>query len=415
MTALALNVSSRILQAFFGSVSGLSRTFWFIWAGALINRLGSFVMPMLAVYLTKERHLTLVEAGSVVSLFGLGGLASVQLGGALADRLGRRATMLVSLTTSAASMLSLGFAATAPQLMGAAFALGFTSSIYSPASQAMLADVVPPADRQRAYGLLYWAINLGFGIAAVLGGQLAKWSFTGLFVIDAASTLVAAFVIWRNVPETRPAPHACAADEGTFLTPFFDLAFLPYLFVHLLLVLVFFQFQVALPADMQSKGLDSGDLGFVMALNGVLIVTLQPYLTRKTAGWRRSRSLALASLCVGFGFGVNALAGGLPMFLASVAIWTMGEVLMAPANASIVADLSPAHMRGRYQGAFSVIWALGVSLGPWLSGKIITATSARTLWLGCVGVGTIAAAGHLLLGPARLRRLRLMKVENARD
>lgn len=415
MTALALNVSSRVLQAFFGSVSGLSRTFWFIWAGALINRVGSFVMPMLAIYLTQERHLTLVEAGSVVSLFGLGGLASVQLGGVLADRLGRRATMLLSLGSSAASMLGLGFAVTAPQLMVAAFGLGFTSSIYSPASQAMLADVVPPADRQRAFGLLYWAINLGFAIAAVLGGQLAKWSFTGLFVIDAASTLVAAFVIWRNVPETKPEPSAHAKDEGTLLTPFFDLAYLPYLFVHLLLVLVFFQFQVALPADMQSKGLDSGDLGFVMALNGVLIVTVQPWVTRKTNGWRRSRILALASLCVGFGFGFNALADGVALFMVSVAIWTMGEVLMAPANASIVADLSPAHMRGRYQGAFSVIWALGVTLGPWLSGKIITATSTRTLWLGCVGVGAIAALGHVLLGPPRLARLAAMKVENARD
>ncbi len=415
MTALALNVSSRILQAFFGSVGGLPRAYWFLWGGALINRIGSFVMPMLAVYLTKERHLTLLDAGTVVSLFGLGGLTSVQLGGVLADRLGRRATMLLSLTTSAASMLALGFAVTGPQLMAAGFALGFTASIYSPASQAMLADVVPPADRQRAFGLLYWAINLGFAIAAVLGGQLAKWSFTGLFVIDAASTLVTAFIIWRNVPETRPERVEHERDEGSLLTPFFDLAFLPFLFVHLLVVVVFFQFQVALPADMQSKGLDSGDVGFAMALNGVLIVTLQPWTLRRTQGWRRSRTLAVAALCAGFGFGLNAFAGALPMFMASVAVWTMGEVLMAPANASIVADLSPAHMRGRYQGAFSMIWALGVTLGPWLSGKIITATSTRTLWAGCAVVGVIGAVGHLLLGRMRLRRLVELKLDGARD
>ncbi|MBL8953498.1 MAG: MFS transporter [Myxococcaceae bacterium] len=415
MTAIALTVSNRILQAFFGSVGGLSRTFWFLWSGALINRIGSFVMPMLAVYLTKERGLSIVEAGSVVSLFGLGGLSSVQLAGVLADRLGRRATMLVSLVTSAGSMLALGFAVTAPQLMVAAFALGFTASIYSPASQAMLADVVPPADRQRAFGLLYWAINLGFAIAAVLGGQLARWSFTGLFIVDACSTLVTALVIFCNVPETKPAEAPQAKAEGTFLAPFFDVAFLPFLLVHLLLVLVFFQFQVALPADLQSKGFGSAELGIVMALNGVLIVALQPWATRRTHGWRRSRILALAALCVGFGFGLNAFAEGLPVFMASVAIWTMGEVLMAPANASIVADLSPAHMRGRYQGAFSVIWALGVTLGPWLSGKIITATSTRTLWFGCVVVGSAAALGHLLLGRARLARLQALNVEGARD
>lgn len=415
MAALALNVSSRILQALFGSVGGLPRTYWFLWSGTLINRVGSLVMPMLAVYLTRQRHLTLLEAGTVVSLFGLGGLASVQLAGVLADRIGRRTTMLASLAFSAASMLGLGFAVTAPQLGAAAFALGFTSSLYSPASQAMLADVVPPLERQRAFGLLYWAINLGFAIAAIAGGQLARWSFTGLFLIDAATTLLTAFIIWRNVPETKPVPGAAETPRGSFLTPFFDRTFFPYLLVHLLLVLAFFQFQVALPHDMQVKGLDAGDIGLAMALNGVLIVALQPHVTRRIAGWRRSRALALAALCTGFGFGVNAFAHGVPMFMLSVAIWTMGEIIMAPANASIVADLSPADMRGRYQGAFSLIWALGVTLGPWLSGKIITATDTQTLWFGCVVVGGIAALGHVLLGPARLRRLRELDVEGARD
>lgn len=415
MTAPA-SVSSRILKAFFGSVSGLPRIYWYLWTGTLINRVGSFVMPMLAVYLTKARGLSLTDAATVVSLFGLGGLSSVQLGGVLADRNGRKATMLLSLCSSAAAMLALSFATTTPQLMAAALALGFTTSMYSPASQAMLADVVPPTDRQRAFGLLYWAINLGFAIAAVLGGQLARWSFTGLFLIDAATTLVTAALIFKMVPETRPqvAPEARVAG-GSFLTPFFDFTFLPYLLVHLLLVMVFFQFQVAVPTEMQNKGLDSGHLGWVLGLNGVMIVALQPYITRRLQGWRRSRSLALAALCVGFGFGANVFAQGLGGFALSVSIWTMGEIIMAPVNSSIVADLSPADMRGRYQGAFSLIWALGLTLGPWLSGVIITASDTRTLWLLCAAVGLIAALGHVLLGPARLARLKEQQVEGARD
>ncbi len=406
----------RLLEAFFGSVSGLPRVYWYLWTGTLINRVGSFVMPMLAVYLTRERGLSLTDAATVVSLFGLGGLGSVQLGGALADRYGRKATMLLSLCSSAAAMLALGFATSTPQLMAAGLALGFTSSMYAPASQAMLADLVPPADRHRAYGLLYWAINLGFAIAAVLGGQLAKWSFTGLFLLDTAATLATAAVIFTSVPETRPqvATHE-RVRGGSFLTPFFDLSFLVYLIVHLLLVLVFFQFQVAVPAEMQAKGLDSGHLGGVLALNGVMIVALQPYVTRRLQGWRRSRALALAALCVGFGFGANAFARGLGGFALSVAIWTMGEIIMAPVNSSIVADVSPPDMRGRYQGAFSLTWAIGLTLGPWLSGFIITSSSTQTLWLLCVWAGLVASLGHLLLGPARLARLKERSLEGARD
>lgn len=416
MTALAFNVSSRVLQAFFGSVSGLPRTYWFLWGGSLMNRIGSLVMPMMAVYLTTERHLTLAQTGTVISLFGFGSLLASQVGGVLADRVGRRATMLLSLCTSAFAMLSLGFAATAFGLMVSAFFLGLTADLYRPASQALLADIVPPADRVRAFGLLYWAFNLGFAAAAVAGGLLAKWSFRGLFIIDAASTLVMAGVVYRGIPETRPArPPRGSETRGSFLSPFFDLTFLPFLLVHLLMVLVFFQFQIAMPIDMKSKGLDSTDIGFAMAMNGVLIVAIQPWVTRRLTPWRRSRALALAALCIGLGFGANVFAANLPQFMLTVCIWTMGEVIMAPMTSSIVADMSPADMRGRYQGAFGLVWSLAMTLGPWVSGMIISWRDTNTLWALCLVGGLLAALGQLSLGPGRRARLLAMKVEGARD
>jgi MFS family permease len=418
MTALALNVSSRILTAFFGSVRGLPRTYWFLWAGTLANRVGSLVMPMMAIYLTKHRGLTVADAGAVVSLYGAGSFFAMQLGGWLADRIGRRTTMLVSLCLSACSMLSLGFAPTTPLLMGAGFSLGLTGDIYRPASQAVLADVVPAEDRVRAFGLLYWAINLGFSIAAVVGGQLAEWSFTGLFIVDAATTLAFAGLIYKTIPETKPqaAPGAAGtAAQGNLLTPFLDKTFGPYLFVHLFVTLVFFQFQVALPADMQSKGMSPSDVGFAMAVNGVLIVALQPIVIRRIAGSSRARVLALAAVCIGLGFGANAWALNMVQFMFTVSIWTLGEILMAPVNASIVADLSPTQMRGRYQGAFGLVWSVGVALGPLLSGTIISHSNTRTLWFACIGIGLLAAVGHLLLGPARLKRLQELGLKPVHD
>jgi MFS family permease len=268
----------------------------------------------------------------------------------------------------------------------------------------------------RAFGLLYWAINLGFSIAAVLGGQLAKWSFTGLFVIDAATTLLYAGIVFREIPETKPVAAAGAAkSSGTMLTPFFDRTFVAYLFVHLLVVLVFCQFQVALPADMLSKGFESGDVGFAMAINGVLIVALQPIISRRMAGWSRARALALAAVCLAVGFGANAWAFSVPQFMLTVSVWTMGEIIMAPVNASIVADLSPADMRGRYQGAFGLVWSLGVAVAPWLSGTIIQHSNTRTLWFACIGIGLLAAGGQLMLAKGRLKRLQQLGLNPVRD
>lgn len=109
------------------------------------------------------------------------------IGGTLADRLGRRATMLLSLFGGAAAILSVGLSTSIPQIGVATFAMGWLAEMYRPAVSAMIADVVPPADRQRAYEHLYWVANLGFAIAPVLAGLAARTSYLTLFVVDAAT------------------------------------------------------------------------------------------------------------------------------------------------------------------------------------------------------------------------------------
>jgi MFS family permease len=110
------------------TTEGLPRSYWALWGATLVNRLGTFVLPMMMVYLTRARNLPLEEAGAILSLFGAGGLVSHLSGGVLADRVGRRFTMLLSLTTGAGFMLLLGAAQTPSQLAAAALGLGLTSS-----------------------------------------------------------------------------------------------------------------------------------------------------------------------------------------------------------------------------------------------------------------------------------------------
>jgi MFS family permease len=140
---------------------GLPRTFWYLWAGALINRLGGFVYTFLALYLTTRRHFTVAEAGLVVGLYGAGSFASGPVGGYLADHIGRRRTMLMSFVLGAAAMIQLGFARGPWHIAESALVLGFCSDLYRPAEQATIADIVPPTERTRAYGYVYWAVRGG--------------------------------------------------------------------------------------------------------------------------------------------------------------------------------------------------------------------------------------------------------------
>lgn len=376
---------------------GLSGPFWALWVGTLITKAGSFVVPMLFVYLTQARGLSLTLAGSVAGLYGFGSLLGTVLGGVLADHFGRRVTMLGSLVLGALFMVLLGFSSALWQIAPSAFLLGFTADAYRPASQALVADIVAPQHRMKAFTLQYWAINLGFSFAALVAGYMAKRNFTLLFLGDAATTLVLAAIIFARVPESRPARDATAKARGSLLTPFTDKVFAPFLLLNFAVVLIFFQHLTGLPEDMRGKGLGTEDFGMAVATNGVLIVLLQPLLTRWAKPVKRSTLLAIAAALTGVGFGLTHLATTLPAYMLTVGIWTLGEIIFAPVNASLVADLSPAHLRGRYQGAFGMTWSLGAMLALVAGPALMEATSLPTLWLTCLGVGLAIAFVHLVV------------------
>ncbi|MDI3282936.1 MFS transporter [Polyangium sp. 15x6] len=376
---------------------GLPRAFWSLWAGMLVNRAGSFVVPLLFVYLTQQRGLDLPTAGLIASLFGAGSLAGTLLGGALSDRLGRRATMLLSLVASSAFMIGLGLAREIWQIASATVFLGFFADMFRPASQALIADVVPPEHRVKAFSLQYWAVNLGYAFAAVLGGFMAKRSFLALFLGDALTTLVLAAIIWRSVPESRPA-EAHRDNRGSVLTPFFDGKYLPFLLCNLALTLVFFQHLSAMPEDMRQKGLTTEHYGITVATNCLLIVLCQPLVTRWVKGVPRGVLLASAATLTGLGFGAMALASTLPAYMATVAVWTFGEIIFAPVNASIVADLSPKHLRGRYQGAFSLTFSFGAMGAPSISMRLLPKTGLPVFWLICLVLCFAVAACQFVWG-----------------
>jgi len=189
---------------------GLPRAYWTLWCGMLLNRLGGAVFLLLGLYLTRERRLSPELAGLVISLYAAGGLLAGPVGGALADRLGRRATLLGGTAASGAFMLALGGARSTGIIVVLAPLLGFFTDLCRPPLQAAVADLVPPADRARAYGLLYWAMNLGFAVASALGGALAVDHFGALFVIDALSTFAYTVIVFLGVPETRPVAFVAA-------------------------------------------------------------------------------------------------------------------------------------------------------------------------------------------------------------
>lgn len=397
------------------ATGGLPRQFWFLWTGTLINRLGSFVIIYLAIYLTQQLDFSQSRAGLVLGAYGVGGAIGTMGGGVLTDRWGRRPTLLTAQFGAATLMLGLGFAQGFWQLIVGALLLGVFAEGVRPAFQAMMIDVLPERDRIRAYSLNYWAINLGFASAAILAGFAAQFDYLLLFVVDAGTTLITAIISLIFLAETRPAraghPAASPARGGPGLgTVFRDKVFLGFLTLNFFVVLVIMQHMSTLPIAMSADGLGPATFGWVIAVNGLMIVAGQLFVPKLIGGHNRSRVLALATMIIGVGFGLNAFAGTAALYVLSVVIWTLGEMLQSPSNSTLVAELSPAALRGRYQGVNSLSWSAGSALAPIVGGFVQQHLGSAVLWLGCAAIGLLVAVGQIASGPARERRASALRL-----
>ncbi|MFB7498959.1 MDR family MFS transporter [Streptomyces sp. NPDC056161] len=390
------------------SVSGLPPAFWWLWTSTLVNRLGSFVATYMALYLTVNQGHSAAYAGLVASLHGLGGVVSALGGGVLADRLGRRPTLLIAQSATAASVALLGFMHHPVAIAAVAFLVGMAATASRPAVQAMMADIVRPEDRVRAFSLNYWAINLGFAVSSVAAGFIAEVSYLAGFLIEAGMTAVCAVVIFVKLPESRPDRAAggkdaapAAGDGASLRSVLRDGRFMAVVGLSFLVAVVFQQGSVGLPVAMGSAGFSPADYGLAIAVNGVLIVVLQIPVTRFIEHRDPRRLLLVSSLVAGYGFGLTAFAGSVGVFALTVCVWTLAEIVNAPTQTGLVVRLSPVHGRGRYQGMYTLSWSVAALVAPLMSGLVIDRFGARWLWAMCAVVGTVAALGYWLL----MRRL----------
>jgi MFS family permease len=380
--------------------SGLPRVYWILWTGALINRLGGFVMPLLALYLTGQRGLSVEQAGLVVSLLGAGSLLSGPVGGYFADHAGRRRTLVAALGLGALAMLHMAVARSPAHIGVAAFLLGLLGEMYRPAVSAAIADLVPSSDRARAYGILYWAVNIGFAVGSALGGAMSRYGWYLLFVGDAITTLLYAVVVWFFVPETRP-DHPVRHEREPLWAPLADGPFLAFCALFTLVSLLFNQAFVTLPLAVRERGLTPATYGSLIALNGVLIFLLQPLVSRILAPYPRHRVLAAAAALVGTGFGMTALVRTLPGYALSIAVWTLGEIVMAGIGPTVAADAAPPSQRGAYQGLFQMSFGVAGLTAPLVGSLILGHFGQTALWTSCLVVGFISACGQLALGTLR--------------
>ncbi len=327
------------------------------------------------------------------------------LGGVLADRWGRRSTLVAAHVVTAALMVALALSQHLGVIAALALLVGVTHSMPSPAFVAAIVDVVPEHRRSRAFNLQFWAFNLGMAVASMLAGLLAEASYVALFLVDAVATVATAALIAWKVPETlarrQPGANPIVGARGPrrpgLHTALTDRHFLVFVGLTFVLAVLTMQASTIMPLAMRTDGLGPSSYGAVVALGGVLIVLGQLFVPRLIDRHRKAHVLALSTALLAVGFGALAIADHLAFYLGACVVWTVGSMLAAPPNAQINADLAPPALRARYQSVFYLAFPAASFLAPTLGGFSLQRWGDGH-WLLVGALGLLAAGVHLLAG-----------------
>lgn len=372
----------------------LPRAAWILFGGTFINRFGTFVMPFLAIYMTRQGF-TPTQAGLAVSSYGAGHIFAAMLGGHLADRIGRRHTIALSMFSSAAAMMALSQARSLPAILILAFLVGLVGELYRPAATALLGDLVTPEQRVATFGMYRFAINLGFAVGPATAGFLAGRSFFYVFLGDAITSflygVVALFMLPHGVRSTGKDEKP---GEGLRVA-FSDRTFVYFLAATLCMTWIEFQLHSTLPVHISNMGFSPATYGMLISLNGVMIVLFELGITAWTQRMPAQPLIALGYGLTALGFALTGLANGIPMLVVTVVIWTIGEMVYAPVTGAFVTGLAPERYRGRYMGIWHSTWSAGMVLGPTM-GMWIYERSQLALWVTTLAVGVVSVAFALV-------------------
>lgn len=378
------------------SLRGLPRDVWVLFTVTLVNRAGTMVLPFLALYIAGENGLGFgaTVAGGVLTAYGAVALVMGPIAGRLADRFGAVTVMKVSLIASGLVLLAFPFARTLPALVGVTLAWAAVAELLRPASLAIAADAAPPEQRRQAFAVNRLAVNLGMSIGPVAGGFLAEHSYALLFVADAASCLLAAMLLFVLPLELKWAtPHAPATAEAPAASWWpGDARLLWVLAACIPVALVFFQIMAAMPLYLkQDLLLSESTLGFVFAVNTVLIVLTEVPLNAAMARWSHRASLSLGAALMAIGFGALAVVTGPVSAAGTVVIWTAGEMILFPSLSAYISDLAPSNQRGSYMGLYAMTFSLAFMIGPWVGTRLLEQLGGPALWIVALGVGLCSA------------------------
>jgi MFS family permease len=389
--------------------------YWILVLASFIDSVGgTMIWPFFALYVTQRFGVGMTEAGILIAIFSISGFIGSMIGGALADKFGRRSLVLFGLVFSAMSSLTMGFVSQLYVFYILAVVVGLLSEIAGPARQAMIADMLPEEQRAEGFGVMRVARNLAWIVGPTIGGLLAAQSYLWLFILDAVSSVITAVIVYKFVPETMPEEPQEKEQESFLATlsgyraVFADRLYIAFIFVSMLMLIPYGQIYNTLSVYLRDvHGVPTQGYGLLMSINAGTVVILQFWFTRRLKRFAPMLLMSAGTILYMIGLTMYGVVAVYSLFVVAMLFITFGEMVVIPQGQSMAANFAPVDKRGRYLALFSLSWTIAGAIGPTAAGLIMDNYNPDWVWYAAGIISAAAAAGYFALYLATKERFTL--------
>jgi len=389
---LARPAMKSIARLYKDAFSGIPRSIWLLALTQLINRSGSMVVFFLAVYLRDELHFDYWHTGVIMALFGAGSFVGVYVGGKIIDRIGHYPVMLSSLLIGGMMFIVVGQIHNFYWLAAGMFLLSALGEAFRPAGMVAISHYATPENYTRSISLYRLAINLGFSVGPAVGGILASVSYELIFWADGITCMLAALSIFLFLENTKKKekkagkvtekPQANPADS-----PFRDKAYLVFIPLVCIYATAFFQLFTTMSLYYKdSEQLSESQIGFILALNGLLVAAIEMVLIYKI---EKKRSpyfwIFVGALLLLISYVMLLFVHGFVWLIILTVIFSFSEMFAMPFMNTFMNERAAEHNKGQYASLYVMAWSVAQIATPLLATQVMDHHGYNTLWVVLAG------------------------------
>jgi MFS family permease len=370
--------------------------------GIFLSTAGAgMIGPFLMIYVSEKLSLPLSKVVTLITINAGTGLFSSFIAGSLADKIGRKIVMVISLAANGLIYLFMMRAGSFAAFALLMFLTGLANPLYQVGADAMLADLIPQEKRSSAYAINRMLNNAGFAIGPAVGGFIAALSYDYAFLAAATGMLIYSLLLLFLARETlaTSVSHAAAkVPDGGYAQVFKDRGYLAFVLTLGGGLVAPGMLWVLLAVYTKTNfGMPESQFGWIPTTNALMCVFVQYFVTLLTRHLKPLPVTAIGMLIYALGVGSVALMSGFWGFWLSMVILTFGELTVVPTASTYVANISPANLRGRYMSVYWLAWGISRGLAPLIGGWLNDNVSPHAIWIGGLIIGIASSLGLLLL------------------